>query len=152
MNAGDVKILSVRGRVDANTSEALQDVVLETAHQNQKLLLDLSQVDYMSSAGLRVMLLLHREIHDNEGRVILVGLQERIRDAMQMTGFLKHFAVGSCWVPAGFCGFVSLLAMGSSWVPAGFVGESRYGCLGRGSRKWVRFSDRTWVRDLGPPP
>jgi len=95
MNAGDVKILSVRGRVDANTSEALQEVVLETAHQNQKLLLDLSQVDYMSSAGLRVMLLLHREIHDNEGRVILVGLQDRIRDAMQITGFLKHFAVVS---------------------------------------------------------
>lgn len=39
------------------------------------------------------MLLLHREIHENEGRVILVGLQDRIRDAMEMTGFLKHFAV-----------------------------------------------------------
>ena len=93
MNAGDVKILSVRGRVDANSSQELQDLVLSTAHQTQKLLLDLSQVDYMSSAGLRVMLLLHREIHENHGRVMLVGLQDRIRDAMEMTGFLKHFAV-----------------------------------------------------------
>ena len=93
MNVGDVKILSVSGRVDANTSQELQDVVLDTAHQNRKLLLDLSQVNYMSSAGLRVMLLLHREIQEQDGRVILVGLQERIRDAMEMTGFLKHFAV-----------------------------------------------------------
>lgn len=93
MNAGDVTILSVSGRVDANTSQELQDVVLDTAHKNHKLLLDLSKVDYMSSAGLRVMLLLHREIQDNDGRVILVGLQDRIRDAMEMTGFLKHFAV-----------------------------------------------------------
>lgn len=95
MNAGDVKILSVSGRVDANTSQELQDVVLDTARENHKLLLDLSEVDYMSSAGLRVILLLHREIHDNDGRVILVGLQDRIRDAMEMTGFLKHFAVVS---------------------------------------------------------
>jgi anti-sigma B factor antagonist len=93
MNAGDVKILSVSGRIDANTSQELQDVVLDTAHKSHKLLLDLSKVDYMSSAGLRVMLLLHREIQDNDGRVILVGLQDRIRDAMEMTGFLKHFAV-----------------------------------------------------------
>lgn len=93
MNSGDVKILSVSGRVDANTSQALQDIVLDSAHHNPKLLLDLSQVDYMSSAGLRVMLLLHREIHENNGRVMLVGLQDRIRDAMEMTGFLKHFAV-----------------------------------------------------------
>jgi anti-sigma B factor antagonist len=93
MNAGDVKILTVSGRVDATTSQALQDVVLDSAHHSQKLLLDLSQVDYMSSAGLRIMLLLHREIHEKHGRVMLVGLQDRIRDAMEITGFLKHFAV-----------------------------------------------------------
>ena len=93
MTVEDVKVLSVSGRIDANTSQQLQDVVLDTAHQSRKLLLDLSNVDYMSSAGLRVMLLLHREIHNNEGRVILVGLPERIHDAMEMTGFLKHFAV-----------------------------------------------------------
>ncbi len=93
MNVGDIKILSVDGRIDANTANELQDAVLDIAHMNPNLLLDLSNVNYMSSAGLRVMLLLHREIHNNEGRVILVGLQDRIRDAMEMTGFLKHFAV-----------------------------------------------------------
>jgi len=93
MNIGDIKVLSVDGRIDANTAQDLQDAVLDTAQGSPKLLLDLSKVDYMSSAGLRVMLLLHREIQDNNGRVVLVGLQDRIRDAMEMTGFLKHFAV-----------------------------------------------------------
>jgi len=92
MNVGDVKVLSVDGRIDATTAEELQGTVLETAHNSPKLLIDLSKVDYMSSAGLRVMLLLHREIQENQGRVILVGLQERIKDAMEITGFLKHFA------------------------------------------------------------
>ena len=95
MNAGDVKILNVSGRIDANTAPELQEVVLDTANQNPKLLLDLSEVDYMSSAGLRVMLILHREIHEHEGQVVLVGLQDRIRDAMEITGFLKHFTVVS---------------------------------------------------------
>jgi len=93
MNIGDVKVLSVDGRIDANTAQDLQGAVLDTAQGSPKLLLDLSKVDYMSSAGLRVMLLLHREIQNNDGRVILVGLQDRIRDAMEITGFLKHFAV-----------------------------------------------------------
>lgn len=93
MNIGDVKVLSVDGRIDANTAQDLQGAVLDTAQGSPKLLLDLSKVDYMSSAGLRVMLLLHREIQSNDGRVILVGLQDRIRDAMEITGFLKHFAV-----------------------------------------------------------
>ncbi len=93
MNVGDVNVLSVDGRVDATTALQLQEAVMETTRNNPKLLLDLSKVDYMSSAGLRVILLLHREIQQNDGRVILVGLQERIRDAMEITGFLKHFAV-----------------------------------------------------------
>lgn len=93
MNVGDVKILNVSGRVDATTSQKLQDVVLDNAHANRKLLLDLSHVNYMSSAGLRVMLLLHREIDKNDGQVILAGLQDRIKDAMEITGFLKHFVV-----------------------------------------------------------
>lgn len=93
MNIGDVKVLSVDGRVDATTAQQLQGTVLDSAHNSPKLLIDLSKVDYMSSAGLRVMLLLHREIQENNGRVVLVGIQERIRDAMEITGFLKHFAV-----------------------------------------------------------
>lgn len=92
MNVGDIKVLAVDGRIDASTANQLQDVVMDSAQTSPKLLLDLSKVNYMSSAGLRVMLLLHREIDKNEGRVVLVGLQDRIRDAMEMTGFLKHFA------------------------------------------------------------
>jgi anti-sigma B factor antagonist len=93
MNIGDVKVLSIHGRVDAVTAQQLQDKALETAHHSPKLLIDLSSVSYMSSAGLRVILLLHREMREHNGRVVLVGLQDRIRDAMEITGFLKHFSV-----------------------------------------------------------
>lgn len=51
MNVGDVKVLSVNGRIDATTSQQLQDIVLNTAHHTQKFLLDLSNVNYMSSSG-----------------------------------------------------------------------------------------------------
>jgi anti-sigma B factor antagonist len=45
----------------------------------------------MSSAGLRVMLVLYRTISGNNGKVILSGLNESIQDAMSATGFLKFF-------------------------------------------------------------
>ena len=48
-------------------------------------------MDYMSSAGLRMFLLLNRTISDHHGGIALVGLSEEIRDTMDMTGFLKYF-------------------------------------------------------------
>ena len=59
----------------------------------KKLILDLSKVDYMSSAGLRVLLLLYRQVASQKGQIILVGLSPSILDTMSVTGFLKFFMV-----------------------------------------------------------
>ena len=53
--------------------------------------MDLSHVGFMSSAGLRVMLLLHRQVSGGNGQVVLVGLSDEIKDTMTATGFLKYF-------------------------------------------------------------
>jgi anti-sigma B factor antagonist len=50
----------------------------------------MTNVSYMSSAGLRVMLLLHRQI-SGKGKVVIVGLNEDIKSTMSATGFLKFF-------------------------------------------------------------
>jgi anti-sigma B factor antagonist len=56
-----------------------------------KILLDMSSVIYMSSAGLRTLLLLYRQIRDNVGEVIISGLGDEVRDVMALTGFLDFF-------------------------------------------------------------
>ncbi len=51
----------------------------------------MSGVSYISSAGLRALLMLYRQMAANDGRVALVGLPESIRDVMTVTGFLEFF-------------------------------------------------------------
>jgi len=55
--------------------------------------LDMGEVDYMSSAGLRTLLLLYRQAASRNGKVVIAGLQESIRDIMAITGFLDFFLV-----------------------------------------------------------
>ena len=54
---GDAVTLQVDGRVDTNTSPELQKAILESFQSAKKLTLDLEKVVYVSSAGLRALLL-----------------------------------------------------------------------------------------------
>jgi anti-sigma B factor antagonist len=85
-----VTIVRIAGEIDGSSAPALQDEVLAYAQPGCRLLLDMSLVEFMSSAGLRVMLLLHRQITGN-GQLILVGLSPALQDTMSATGFLKYF-------------------------------------------------------------
>ena len=51
----------------------------------------MSGVSYISSIGLRALLLLHRETANQHGRIVLTGLSEMIHDTMFITGFLEFF-------------------------------------------------------------
>lgn len=86
-------LLEASGDVDGATAPTLQEAVLGAAKPDCRLLLDMSRVEYMSSAGLRVMLLLHRQITAGKGKVILVGLSDDLKATMRDTGFLKYFVV-----------------------------------------------------------
>jgi anti-sigma B factor antagonist len=85
-----VIVLTVSGEIDGSTAQVLQDQVLAVAYEGCRMLLDMSGVEFMSSAGLRVMLLLHRQISGN-GQVILAGLSDSLKDTMAATGFLNYF-------------------------------------------------------------
>lgn len=54
------------------------------------MILDMSHVEYMSSAGLRMLLAVRRQMAAN-GYIVLVGLSEAIKDTMTITGFLDFF-------------------------------------------------------------
>ena len=59
----------------------------------KKAILDLSKVDYLSSAGLRLLLLIYREFAAKSGKLVLLGVSEDIRTVMSHTGFLNFFTV-----------------------------------------------------------
>ncbi|MEZ4515599.1 MAG: anti-sigma factor antagonist [Chloroflexota bacterium] len=86
-----VTVAALFGELDGRTAPEIQDKLLLLPQQNRKVLLDLSDVSYISSAGLRALLMLYRQYANGESKIALVGLSESIRDMMAVTGFLEFF-------------------------------------------------------------
>ncbi len=89
-----VTVVELAGDVDASTAPVVQAEILPLAQPDGNLILDMTHVAYMSSAGLRMLLSTYRQIAAMKGRVILVGLSEEIEDTMSATGFLGFFMTG----------------------------------------------------------
>jgi anti-sigma B factor antagonist len=89
----DVTVIEINGDIDGKTASTVQDFILEQIQPGVKMLLDMGNVPYMSSAGLRMLLVTYRQIKSSDGRILLTGLSEEIKDTMSMTGFLRFFEV-----------------------------------------------------------
>lgn len=90
-NVADVTVIALSGELDGKTAPIAQEKILPLAEPGCKLLVDMSGVPYMSSAGLRMMLLIYRQVSTNNGQSVLTGLSEEIQDTMEVTGFLNYF-------------------------------------------------------------
>jgi anti-sigma B factor antagonist len=88
---GQVMVIEISGEIDSNTAPQAQERVLPLVQPGAKILLDMSSVEYMSSAGLRMLLSMYRQITRQNGGLVLVGLAEEIKDTMSVTGFLNFF-------------------------------------------------------------
>ncbi len=87
----DVNVVGLVGDLDGNNAPNVQAQIIPLVVPDVKLILDMSEVVYMSSAGLRMLLVMYRMIISKSGKVVLVGLSEEIQDTMAMTGFLDFF-------------------------------------------------------------
>ncbi len=88
----NINIVHINGDVDGASALQVQERVLPLAKSGQPMLLDLSRVSFMSSAGLRVLLGLRRQL-SGRGGLALTGLSAQIRDTMEITGFLEYFQI-----------------------------------------------------------
>jgi anti-anti-sigma factor len=90
-NAG-ITIVSIAGEINGRTALQLEGGMAFWPHTG-RVLLDLSEVSYLSSAGLRTLLLIHRRVMGENGRLVLVGVAPMIADTMKVTGFLRYFVL-----------------------------------------------------------
>lgn len=85
---GNILALTVSGRLDANTSGALEKRLEEAiAAGETHILLDFEPLDYISSAGLRVLLKTAREQDSRAGKLVLCCLRDYIREVFELSGF-----------------------------------------------------------------
>jgi anti-sigma B factor antagonist len=83
----------LEGSLDGKTAPEIREQLRPLLAANTKLILDFTKVDYLSSAGLRLLLLLYRELLARNGKLILIGVSEDIRTVMSHTGFLNFFTL-----------------------------------------------------------
>jgi len=91
---GEIMVATLTGEVDGQTAPEAQERLLAHLSSLSKLMLDMSGVTYLSSAGLRMLLAIYRQLAAVDGRIVLVGLSEEIKDTMTMTGLLRYFPLG----------------------------------------------------------
>lgn len=92
-----VTVVEFVGELDGHTAPVVQDQVLPLVAPGVQLIIDMSALEYMSSAGLRTMLLLHRQFSAQGGQIVLAGLNDTVHDTMSATGFLDFFALSDTW-------------------------------------------------------
>ena len=93
-SVGGVTVLELKGRVDSTTApdfgERLVAILLAP---RSRLLVDFHQVDYISSAGFRVLLVAAKRAEDSGSRLALCRLPAKVRQLFDLGGFLDLFLV-----------------------------------------------------------
>lgn len=90
-NHGPVVVVAVGGRVDAYTAPELEQQIAAALGDQTALVIDLSATEYVSSAGLRVLITLAKRTRAGELRMRLCGLQEGVREVFDIAGFTALF-------------------------------------------------------------
>ena len=89
LQSGDAVTLQVEGRVDTNTSPELQKAILESFQSAAKLTLDLEKVVYVSSAGLRALLLGQKTAASKGAAMELIHVAPTVKTVLDSVGFSK---------------------------------------------------------------
>jgi len=86
-------LITVKGRVDSSTAAVFSKALEKANEAGQfKIAVDMSELEYMSSAGFRALLASQRNCKRyNRGELVLVAVPDRIREALELAGFTELF-------------------------------------------------------------
>ena len=87
-------IIGIKGRLDTTNYGMLEIRIMDLIESRQsKILVECSQMDYISSSGLRILLMALKKITLMKGKFALCGLQENIREIFEISGFTSIFEI-----------------------------------------------------------
>jgi len=78
---------ALQGRLDSNTSPRFEKELQSVFDEKLNLMLDCSELDYVSSVGLRVLLMAYKKANGNQTDFRLRNLKPEVREVMDMVGF-----------------------------------------------------------------
>ncbi len=79
--------LRLDGRLDTTSAPAAQDAFLKVAGEYSQITLNFSNLLYVSSAGLRAILILQKQVNRTGGSLVLTNVAPAVMEVLEMTGF-----------------------------------------------------------------
>jgi len=81
-------VFKLNGRLDSNTAMGFEQKLFECIENGTRhLILDFEQLDYISSAGLRVILKATKNLKGAEGKLVLCAMQDYVKEVFEISGF-----------------------------------------------------------------
>lgn len=83
---GEELTLKVTGRIDTTNAKEFEEKAISGLEDVKSLILDLAELDYISSAGLRVVLVLIKQMK-RQGSMLVTNTNEMVKEIFEVTGF-----------------------------------------------------------------
>ena len=90
---GDQLTITLEGRLDRNTAPLLEEKLKSSIDGVSKLVFDFKDLEYISSAGLRVILAAQKKMK-KDNSVVIKGASSEVKDVFDVTGFSKILTIG----------------------------------------------------------
>lgn len=91
---GNAHVARMPQRLDSMTSKEAEAALAGRLDEGvQALVCDFAQTEYMSSAGLRVLLATAKRLQKSGGRMVLCGVGDFVREVLETSGFIKLFSI-----------------------------------------------------------
>jgi len=85
-----VTVIGIEGRLDGHHAAEAESAFLALAAEGRnKFVLDFERMQYISSAGLRVVLVAAKKVRSMQGQLICASMSDQVRDVFEMSGFLS---------------------------------------------------------------
>lgn len=90
---GSTLVLALEGRLDTTTAPQLENELKVSLYDTKALTLDMEKLEYLSSAGLRVLLAAQKQMQKQQGNMVIVNVNEIIMEVFEVTGFVDIITI-----------------------------------------------------------
>ena len=92
----EIIIFKLNGNLNSNTSPELEDKIFEAIkNESKNMILDFVDLDYISSAGLRVIMKTAKNLKQSEGMIVLCSMQDYVKEVFEIAGFDAYLPIVS---------------------------------------------------------
>ncbi len=85
---GELSTFKLQGRLDSNTSQVFEKRIFDAmADGTKNVVIDFKNLDYISSAGLRVILKATKALKRENGKILLCAMQDYVKEVFEIAGF-----------------------------------------------------------------